>query len=69
MKFKKGDRVTVTTSSHYYGKRFIVVFADTRKVHLRGVRSPYETGNYLEWFDSELEHWDIFNSPLYKALQ
>lgn len=73
MKFRKGDRVIVVTKAYdvvvypQYLLTGTVVDVDDRQ--LRTITIKYDIrsdGNV--YFETDLEHEHVYNSPLYKAL-
>lgn len=69
-KFKKGDRVVVLSVSDsgadiaLVGKAFTV-----ERVYVGGSIGDFaELGGGWGVYFKDIEHWDIFNSPLYQAL-
>lgn len=74
-KFKIGDRVLVKNNSHYGSKPRRIVGVDKHLFkpnvsiyYLYGVRQPWDKTQYMGWLEEELVAEEVWNSPLYKAL-
>lgn len=72
-RFKIGDRVLIASNYHYQKPRRIVeittllLYPNTIAYHLYGVRYPWNN-SYIAFTEEDLIHEDVYNSPLWKAL-
>lgn len=67
-RFKKGDKVVTPNNSHYNDKPYIIVDIQGPRICLREVRNHWNN-QLLVFMEHELEFWDVYNSPLWRALK